>query len=276
MSDIRLSPRVTGRYRWLVGVGAVVAALIVVTTLHFGTQISSSAQLKLYRQAVALVTAQRRYALAHGAYAVSVTDLATSDASMAFAVAPDSPVLQYNPGDGGHGYFANLANQSTGGAANFAILMMASNKAILTCTGPAPLCSNGRFRIPRRDYALNVESQRTLYRQMVTLLTAEHDFAAANNGGYSQTMDLATHHRADAFLVGPGNPVTQFDIDFSGHGYFVELSNQASGGGDSFSALVPEHGAPILTCVGQAPLCSHSTFKVPSGTLGTSAAGRHQ
>jgi hypothetical protein len=150
--------------------------------------------------------------------------------------------------------------------------MSDNNTAVLTCTGPGPLCANGTYRLARQDYALNTESQRQLYQQTVAIVKDETQHAAANHGLYRPYVtDLATADKSLAFVLGPTTPVVQLSTDSADSGYYLQMSNSPTGGLASFSILVPDHGAAILTCVGAAPLCSNGTFKVPPGTL--SAAG---
>lgn len=265
--------RITHRTYWLVGIGAVIVLLIAITTLHLGTQISSSAQRALYRQTASVVTAERNYAVAHASqYTTGVTDLATANPKLAFLLRGSTPVVAFNSDDGNHGYYVELASQSTGGAASFSVLVADNNTAVLTCTGPGPLCSDGRFQLPHRDYALDTESQHELYEQTVTLLKAERSYAA-HGGGYAPfVVDLAIHNRDLGFIAGPETPVTTYNAGAGERGYYAQLTNVATGGSATFSVLVPDHGAPVLTCVGAAPLCSHGTFKVPRGTF-TGATG---
>jgi hypothetical protein len=269
-----MMPRITHRTYWLVGIGAVIVLLIAVTTLHLGTQISSSAQRALYQQTASVVTAERNYAVAHaGEYAQQAVDLATADPKLGFLLGNNTPVVAFNNDDGNHGYYFELANQSTGGAASFSVVMSDNDTAVLTCTGPGPLCSDGRFQLPHRDYALDTESQHELYEQAVTLLKAERSYAASRGSYAPFVVDLAIHDRDLGFMAGPDTSVTTYNSDTGGHGYYAQLTNHPTGGSATFSVLIPDHGAPVLTCVGAAPLCSHGTFKVPRGTLAGAAAG---
>jgi hypothetical protein len=256
------------RVYWLAAIGVVVVLLILVTTLHLGTQISPSAQRTLQQQTAELVTAERDYAAAHGGeYTQQIVDLATANPKLGFLTESSTPIVQFNHDDGNNGYFVQLANQSTGGAASFSVLMSDDNTAVLTCVGPGPLCSHGRFKLPHSAYALGTDSERDLYDQTVTLLKAERSYAATEGGYAPFVVDLALRDRSLAFAAGPNTPVTTYNSDAGGRGYYAQLSNSATGGSATFTVLVPDHGAPELTCVGAAPLCSNGTFKVPPNTL---------
>lgn len=269
--------RLNNRRYWLGGIAAVIVVLILITTLHLGTQISGSAQRTLYRETVDVVTAERAYASANGQYTGWIGDLATTDPKLEYLLGGSTPVVQFNNDDGNHGYFIELANQTTGGAASFSVLMSDNNTAVLTCTGPGPLCSDGTFRLPHQDYALNTESQRELYAQTVAIVKNEAQHAAANHGLYRPYVtDLAAADKRLAFVLGSASPVKQLSTDSADHGYYLQMSNSPTGGSASFSVLVPDQGAAVLTCVGPAPLCTRGTFTLPSGTLGASAAGANK
>jgi type II secretory pathway pseudopilin PulG len=265
-----LNLTVTQRRYLTAGAAAVIVLLVALTTLHLGTQISGSAQRTLYRQTVAVVTGERDYAAGNEAqYPPWIGDLATANPRLDFVLGDDTPVIKFTQDSRSRGYYVELANQSTGGAASFSVLITDQGSAVLTCTGPGPLCINGKFKIPRRDYQLAAEPQQKLYDQTVALVNAERAYAAAHGATYPPlTQDLATSNPALSFVLLGGNPVTQYTTDTVDHGYFLQTSNKSSGGTSTFSVLMPDHGSVRLSCTDAAPLCSHGSFTLPQSSHG--------
>ncbi len=257
------SPINKRRIVWLICVLILLAFLVVVWPLHEGTRISSGAQRRLYDQTVDLIQAQQRYAIAHqGQYASSAPDLATADPALAYALGDNSPVIQFATDGSSHGFYTELADQSTGGAASFSVILPDEQPAQLTCVGPAPLCNNGKFKFPPRLAKSLAAAQRDLYDQTVALIAAEQRYAALNNSYASATVDLATIDPAVAYAARSSTPISTLTTDASNHGYYMELSGLSESGEATFSVLVPDHGPAVLTCTGSPPLCSHGTFKL--------------
>lgn len=125
---------------------------------------------------------------------------------------------------------------------------------------------------------LNTGRQATLYRETVQLFRQQVQYAVDHQGGYAPTaLELATINRRLAFVANADtNPVTQFAVNVTTRGYFMQLADQSLGGTVNFSVLVPDAGPAILTCAGPGPLCHSGVFHLPASVPAVLAAAQER
>lgn len=117
------------------------------------TGVSVSTQQRLYTQTVGLIAAQRSYAIAHqGHYSSRQIEVIGQNASLAPLVDQNSPLISFQGSDTAYSF--ELADQDSGGAASFTVLMPASGVPVFRCYGPGPVCVHGNFQVPAQDYTL--------------------------------------------------------------------------------------------------------------------------